>query len=79
VRYSKHKVAGVDERRNLLRAKLHGVERIIDARLPRISRAQLVDAAACLWAARRIMSRAVNRLPEDPEWDGMGLRMEFVR
>jgi predicted RNase H-like nuclease len=79
VRYSKHKVAGAEERRNLLRVKLHGVGRIFDAKLPKISQAQLIDAAACLWAARRIVSRAVNRLPEDPEWDGMGLRMEVVR
>lgn len=79
VRYSKHTLVGESERRALLTAKLQGIERILDARLRGISRAQLVDAAACLWTARRIVSRAITRLPEDPVWDGMGLRMEIVR
>ena len=79
MRYSKHSRAGLGERRDLLTAKLHGVERILDARLPRISRAQLVDAAACLWTARRIVSKSVARMPEDPVWDSVGLRMEMVR
>jgi predicted RNase H-like nuclease len=42
-------------------------------------RHHIVDAAACLWTARRIAGRAVNRVPEDPEWDDIGLRMEIVR
>jgi len=79
LRYSKHKAAGVEERRALLTAKLVGIDRVIDTRLPGISPAQMIDAAACLWTSRRIASRAVNRLPEDPEWDSQGLRMEFVR
>jgi predicted RNase H-like nuclease len=32
-----------------------------------------------MWTARRIVSRAITRLPEDPEWDSQGLRMEIVR
>jgi len=79
VRFSKHSQAGGEERCDLLKAKLNGVERILDAELRGISRVQLIDAAACLWASSRIMSRAVSRLPEDPEWDSMGLRMELVR
>jgi len=79
VRYSKHSEPGIEERRRILVARLPGVERILDAHLPRISLAQLLDAASCLWTARRIVSRAVSRLPEDPEWDDLGLRMEFVR
>ena len=79
LRYSKRTRAGAEERRLLLEARLPGAERVLDASLPEISRAQLLDAAACLWTARRIASRAISRLPEDPEWDALGLRMEIVR
>jgi predicted RNase H-like nuclease len=79
VRFSKYRGPGVEEREALLRKRLPGVERIIDARVPRISRSRLLDAAACLWTARRIVSRAVTRIPENPEWDSQGLRMELVR
>ncbi len=79
VRYSKHSRAGIDERRTLLMEHIPGVERILNAKLPRIRVPQLIDAASCLWTARRIMSRAITRLPEDPEWDGLGLRMEIIR
>ena len=79
VRYPKRSQAGIEERRSILGARFPGVERILDARLSRISRSQLLDAAACLWTARRIVSKAATRLPEDPEWDQEGLRMELVR
>jgi predicted RNase H-like nuclease len=79
VRYSKHTGAGRVERRALLAGRLPGVERILEAQLARVSEAHLLDAAACLWTARRILSRGINRLPEDPEWDSLGLRMEIVR
>jgi len=79
VRYPKHTQEGLRERQDLLRARIPGVERIIDARVMRISAAQLADATACLWTARRIASRAVQRLPEDPVWDNLGLRMELIR
>jgi predicted RNase H-like nuclease len=29
--------------------------------------------------ARRIAARAVDRIPEDPEWDEQGIRMELLR
>lgn len=79
VRFAKHSQVGMDERRALLTARFSGVERILDFAVRGISRSQLLDAAACLWTARRIMSRAVSRLPEDPEWNDLGLRMEIVR
>lgn len=79
LRYSKHTRAGIAERRELLELRIPGVERTLDARLGEVSRSQLLDAAACLWTARRIISRAISRLPEDPEWDSLGLRMELVR
>jgi predicted RNase H-like nuclease len=76
--YSKRFVAGQDERRALLEKRIPGVERILDARLPGVAAWHLNDAAACLWTARRILVRAVNRVPIDPEWDDQGLRMEIV-
>jgi predicted RNase H-like nuclease len=79
LRYSKHRSVGVEERRALLKARLPGVERILDTRVKGSKPAHRVDAAVCLWTARRIASKAVNRLPEHPEWDSAGLRMEIVR
>jgi predicted RNase H-like nuclease len=79
LRFSKRSTAGREEREVLLRTRIPGIERVLDVRLKRVSAAHLVDAAACLWTARRIKSRAVNRVPEDPEWDSKGLRMEIVR
>jgi predicted RNase H-like nuclease len=39
----------------------------------------VLDACVDLWTARRIAARAVSRLPEVPEWNDDGLRMELVR
>ncbi len=71
LRYSKHRQAGVEERTALLKARLPGVERILDTHVRGAKPAHQVDAAVCLWTARRIAARAVSRLPEDP---GMGQR-----
>jgi predicted RNase H-like nuclease len=79
LRYSKHRQAGVDERTALLKARLPGVERILVTRVKGAKPAHHVDSAVCLWTARRIAARAVSRLPETPEWDSAGLRMEIVR
>jgi predicted RNase H-like nuclease len=79
MRYSKHRRAGVEERTALLKARLPGVERILDPRVMGAKPAHQVDGAVCLWTARRIAARAVSRLPEDPQWDSAGLRMEIVR
>jgi len=79
VRFSKHTQAGQDERRALLHAHMPGVERIVDERVPGANAAHVLDAAACLWTARRIVARGVVHLPEYPEWDSEGLRMEFVQ
>ena len=79
MRRSKRTRAGQEERASLLRARLPGIERILDLRPGRTSISHVIDAAACLWTARRIISRAVTRIPEDPIWDSQGLRMEIVR
>ena len=79
LRYPKRFAAGRQERRELLVSKIPGVDRILDARVPGAKPAHLLDAAACLWTARRTIARAGARMPADPEWDGQGLRMEFMR
>jgi len=70
---------GRKERRELLEARLPGVQRLLDAKVKGAREKHLLDATACLWTARRIAARAVQRLPEDPEWDETGLRMEIAR
>ena len=79
VSYGKRTVLGQKERRMLLEKRMPGVERVLDAHLRRIRPWQLLDVAANLWTARRIISRAVARVPEDPVWDDQGLRMEILR
>jgi predicted RNase H-like nuclease len=79
MRFPKRSLPGMEERKVLLRSRLPGMERVVDAELPNVRPWQLIDAAVCLWATRRIVSRALARIPEDPEWDEMGLRMELVR
>jgi predicted RNase H-like nuclease len=39
----------------------------------------VLDACVDLWTSRRIAARAVSRLPDVPEWNEDGLRMELVR
>lgn len=77
--YAKRTHRGQAERKALLEPKLQGLDRVFDARIRGVSRWQLIDGAAVLMTCRRIVSRAVARLPEDPEWDEQGLRMELIR
>ncbi len=77
--FSKHSVTGRNERRKILEHRFPSVDRLLDNRPKGTSEAHLLDAAACLWTARRIASRAVARLPENAEWDSEGLRMEMIR
>jgi predicted RNase H-like nuclease len=79
MKFSKRGHIGMEERKALLKGRIQGMERIVDAELPKVRPWQLIDAAACLWTTRRIASRAMTRIPEDPEWDETGLRMELVR
>jgi predicted RNase H-like nuclease len=79
LKHSKDTAAGQKERRELLLRRMPGSERIVSASLRGVRPAHLVDGAVTLWTARRIFARAVSRVPEDPEWDDNGLRMEIVR
>lgn len=79
MRWSKRTAQGQEERRALLARKIPGVERIVEAVIPRVPAHHLLDVAAFMWTARRVFARAAVRIPMDPEWDELGLRMEFVR
>ena len=79
LQHRKRSREGQLERRALLETRIAGVDRVLDAWVPGVRRSHLADAAACMWTARRILGRAMTRLPLDPEWDSQGLRMELVR
>ncbi len=79
LKHSKDTAAGQREREKLLLRRMPGSERIIDATLKGVRKAHLIDGAVSLWTARRVVARAVVRIPSDPEWDDNGLRMEIVR
>jgi predicted RNase H-like nuclease len=79
LKYGKYLHRGVAERKALLTRRIPSIAPVLDQRVRGARRHHIVDAAACLWTARRIAGRAVNRVPEDPEWDDIGLRMEIVR
>ena len=63
LRYSKHSELGRDERREILTARIQGVDRILSAELPGAKTSRLLDAAACMWTARRISPRSEHECP----------------
>ena len=78
--HGKHTPEGLKERSELLIHRLQGMEQRLEAGRPRgAPRANLLAAFAALWTARRVVSRAASRLPQNPEWNNDGLRMELVR
>lgn len=80
MRYSKRTELGRKEREDLLVRRMPNVESCLtDRALAGATYAQVLDAYAALWTARRIAAHAIVRMPEQPEWNGDGLRMELVR
>lgn len=77
---SRHTVEGDRERLALVEERIPGISMTITTARPRgVGFRQLVELAGLLWTARRISGRVLNRLPVDPEWTELGLRMEYVR
>jgi predicted RNase H-like nuclease len=76
--YSKHSDEGIEERRAILIKRIPGIQRVLDAELEGVPTPHLYDVSALLWTARRIQAKAATRIPENPEWDAEGLRMEYV-
>ncbi len=79
LRWPKQSANGFAERRDLLIRKIPELDRIYEAKLPRVPPSHLLDVAAFIWTARRIFANAGVRIPQDPQWDEEGLRMEIVR
>jgi predicted RNase H-like nuclease len=79
LRYGKRTHLGIEERHKLLADRMPGLERVLDHRPGGVKVPTLLDACVDLWTARRIAARAVTRLPDVPEWNEDGLRMELVR
>lgn len=79
LKFGKHSERGIEERRALLTARMGGADRFLDREIKGVQRYQLWDACADLWTARRIAGRAIASLPEMPEWDELGRRMELCR
>ena len=80
VRSSPYQLDGVQERMNLIRNKLPGVEDVIMRQPPDgAGQVHVLRAAGLLWTARRASGRSISRLPADPNWDTEGLRMEIAR
>lgn len=77
--YSKQSAAGLAERIDMLSRRMQGVDRVLGTEIEGINDRHLIDGAVALWTARRIKAKAAQRLPEDPEWDDEGLRMEWMR
>jgi predicted RNase H-like nuclease len=79
MQHAKETPEGVKERTDLVVARIPGVEVVLEAKIPGVEARHLLDATADMVTARRIAARAVDRMPEDPEWDEAGVRMELLR
>jgi predicted RNase H-like nuclease len=81
MRHPKRRQAGYDERKALL-------EQVTGLSIPTRKEAfalarpakpdDILDATVAAWTARRVMDGKAGRLPEEPEMDSTGLRMEIV-
>ncbi len=80
LRTSRHTVEGQRERLALVEERMPGITMTANtARLRGVGFRHLVELSGLLWTARRISGRVLSRVPSDPEWTDLGLRMEFVR
>lgn len=78
--YGKSTPEGLKEREELLVRRFQGLDSRLEAGWPRgATKANLLDSLAALWTCRRVVARAATRIPESPEWNRDGLRMEIVR
>jgi predicted RNase H-like nuclease len=79
MQHAKESPEGVLERKTLVEARIPGIDAVLGASIPGVELRHLLDASADMVTARRIAARAVDRIPEDPEWDEAGVRMELLR
>jgi predicted RNase H-like nuclease len=80
--HPKRKAAGFEERRAILEQVLIGVEiptwRKATGLLPGVGPDDVLDATVAAWTAWRQAGGLCERIPESPELDARGLRMEMV-
>jgi predicted RNase H-like nuclease len=80
--HPKRKAAGFEERRVILEQALIGVEiptwREATGLLPGVGPDDVRDATVAAWTAWRHARGLCERVPESPELDARGLRMEMV-
>jgi predicted RNase H-like nuclease len=79
MRYTKNSPEGRKERRTILEDRIPGANKALNVRVKGARQSHLIDACAALWTARRVAAKAAARVPQDPEWDEQGLRMEIWR
>jgi predicted RNase H-like nuclease len=77
-RHRKTTTEGPAERLALLRPVFPELDAHLAARRFPGAAADIVDAHACLWTARRLAAGLAERLPSVPELDARGLRCEIV-
>jgi predicted RNase H-like nuclease len=77
---SKRSHAGHREREKILATRMPNLGSRLQDDPPRGStKANVLDAYAALWTTRRIAARAATRVPDSPEWNAEGLRLEITR
>lgn len=78
LRWPKRHPEGYWERRDLLNPHFHDLQKTIASLRPQSAVIDLLDALSMLWTARRVRSGKANSIPDPPEYDSRGLRMEMV-
>jgi predicted RNase H-like nuclease len=76
--HSKHKPEGLQRRIELLEPHFPDLRAHISGLRQRRAIVDLLDALAMLWTARRVRSGEAISIPEQPQYDSRGLRMEMV-
>lgn len=80
MQHKKRKLAGRKERMKLLAPIFLGLEKIIaEVRKPKeVAPDDILDALAAAWTAGQVVLGRDETLPENPEFDSKGLRMEIL-
>ena len=76
--YGRRSHLGRKLRREMVETSLPGADHVLAQRPAGISEEKLIDTLADLWTARRIATRAIIRMTEEPVWDEEGVRMDIV-
>lgn len=75
---SKRSPVGFEARRGLLKSVLPNFEHLIEGRLrSRAASDDILDALVACWTARGVAEDTADWIPENPEKDAKGLRMEM--